>query len=286
MISLMKNSLIRFSIIYLFFNNFLYAASIFGYIREDHTGEPLAYANVFIQQTGDGTATNEDGYYALLNLPSGNYDISVSTIGYAMLTLPVSVDLDEDQRIDFRLTMHAIETEEIRVSAERQKFEKEVLPSMGIMDFREIKTMPAFVEADVFRAIQHLPGVQTLNDFSSALYVRGSTPDQNLIMLDGITVYNPFHIGGVFSTLNTDAIKEANFHAGGFSTRYGGRMGSILNIINREGNTEEFMGKANISLISSKVLMEGPLHINDQLIGSWMLAGRRTYFDKVADVVM
>jgi len=282
----MKNSLIRFSIIYLFFNNFLYASSIFGYIREDHTGEPLAYANVFIQQTGDGTATNEDGYYAILNLPSGNYDISVSTIGYAMLTLPVSVDLDEDQRIDFRLKLHAIETEEIRVSAERQKFEKEVSPSMIIMDFREIKTMPAFIEADVFRAIQHLPGVQTLNDFSSALYVRGSTPDQNLIMLDGITVYNPFHIGGVFSTFNTDAIKEADFHAGGFSARYGGRMGSIINIINREGNTEEFMGKANISLISSKVLMEGPLHITDQLIGSWMLAGRRTYFDKVADVVM
>ena len=282
----MKNSLIRFSIIYLFFNNFLYAASIFGYVREDHTGEPLAYANVFIQQTGNGTATNEDGYYAILNLPYGTYDISVSIIGYAMITQPISILPDKEKRIDFRLKLQAIETGVVRVSAERQKFEKEVLPSMVMMDFREIKTMPAFVEADVFRAIQHLPGVQTLNDFSSALYVRGGTPDQNLIMLDGITVYNPFHIGGVFSTFNTDAIKEANFHAGGFSARYGGRMGSILNIINREGNTEEFMGKANISLISSKALMEGPLHINDQLTGSWMLAGRRTYFDKVADVVM
>ena len=132
----------------------------------------------------------------------------------------------------------------------------------------------------LFRTVQLLPGVQTLNDFSSALYVRGSTPDQNLIMLDGITVYNPYHLGGIFSTFNTDAIKEADFHAGGFPARYGGRMGAILNVINREGNTEEIEGHANISLISSKVLLEGPLPKYKGLKGSWMIAGRRTYFDQ------
>jgi len=278
--------LVSFFVFILYIDYTIYAASIFGYIREDATGEPLAYANVFIQQSGSGDATNKDGYYVILNLPSGHYNISVSIIGYAMITQPITINSDENQRVDFRLKLQAIETGEVRVSAERQKFEKEVSPSRVIMDFREIKIMPAFVEADVFRAIQHLPGVQTLNDFSSALYVRGSTPEQNLIMLDGITVYNPFHIGGVFSTFNTDAIKEADFHAGGFSARYGGRMGSILNIINREGNTEEFKGKANISLISSKALIEGPMHLNDELSGSWMLAGRRTYFDQVADAAM
>ena len=101
------------------------------------------------------------------------------------------------------------------------------------LDIREINSAPAFIEPDVFRTLQMLPGVQTTSDFSSALYVRGSTPDQNLIMLDGIVVYNPYHLGGIFSTFNTDAIKEADFHAGGFPARHGGRMGAILNVINR-----------------------------------------------------
>ena len=131
-----------------------------------------------------------------------------------------------------------------------------------------------------------LPGVQTLNDYSSALYVRGSTPDQNLIMLDGITIYNPYHLGGIFSTFNTDAIKEADFHAGGFPARYGGRMGAILNVINREGNTERIQGNANISLISSKGLLEGPLPKILGIKGSWMVAGRRTYFDQLINPLL
>ena len=130
-----------------------------------------------------------------------------------------------------------------------------------------------------------LPGVQTTSDFSSALYVRGSTPDQNLIMLDGIAIYNPYHLGGIFSTFNTDAIKEADFHAGGFPARYGGRMGAILNVINREGNTEKITGSANLSLISSKALIEGPIPKWKGIKGSWMISGRRTYIDKVVNAL-
>ena len=167
------------------------------------------------------------------------------------------------------------------VTAERQKFERSMESSQIALDLREINSAPAFVEPDVFRTLQMLPGVQTTSDFSSALYVRGSTPDQNLIMLDGIAVYNPYHLGGIFSTFNTDAIKEADFHAGGFPARYGGRMGAILNVINREGNTEKIRGSANLSLISSKALMEGPIPKWKGMKGSWMVSGRRTYIDKV-----
>ena len=150
------------------------------------------------------------------------------------------------------------------VTAERQKFERSMESSQISLDIREINSAPAFIEPDVFRTLQMLPGVQTTSDFSSALYVRGSTPDQNLIMLDGIVVYNPYHLGGIFSTFNTDAIKEADFHAGGFPARHGGRMGAILNVINREGNTNKITGMANISLISSKGLLELSLiHISE-----------------------
>jgi len=260
--------------------------SISGFVREDATGEPLSYVNVFLRGTTLGTATRQDGYYVIPSVPSGKYDIIVSIIGYEHILQPIVLKVGEDLRIDFRLKVAPVTGEEVTVVADRIKFKEAQETSTINITMREINVVPGFIEADVFRAIQLLPGVQSINDFSSALYVRGSTPDQNLIMLDGITVYNPFHLGGVFSTFNTDAIKEAEFSAGGFPARYGGRMGSILNVINREGNTEEFSAKANISLLSSKALFEGPIPKWVKLKGSWMLAGRRTYFDKIANGAM
>lgn len=271
--------------VFLFFHAVLYSQVISGFVREAATGEPLSYVNVFIKDTYLGAATNQDGYYVIPNVPSGEYEVSASIIGYESLTKNVQIKTNENLRLDFRLVVSAIVGEEVTVTAERQKFIQEVDPSRVTLDLRQIKAVPAFIEADVFRTLQLLPGVQTINDFSSALYVRGSTPDQNLIMLDGITVYNPYHLGGVFSTFNTDAIKEADFHAGGFGARYGGRMGSILNIINREGNTEEFTGNFNLSWISAKGLIEGPLPTWRGLKGSWMLAGRRTFYDKIMRLV-
>ena len=259
------------------FNIWIQAQSITGFIRDHSNGEPLSYANVFLQGTSIGAATNQDGYYVIPKISVGKYELVVSMIGYEMETRSINLLEGMTVREDVRLNPTAISGEEILVTAERQKFREQIEPSRIQLNMRDIEKLPSFVEPDVFRILRLLPGVQTMNDFSSALYVRGSTPDQNLIMMDGITVYNPFHLGGIFSTFNTDAIKEADFHAGGFPARYGGRMGSILNIINREGNTEKFSGRANISMISSKGMMEGPLP--GKLKGSWMLAGRRTYFD-------
>lgn len=257
--------------------------SIHGFIREDATGEPLPYANIILPELNRGGTSNVEGYFAVTDLPVGTHQLIVSIIGYSAYEALVELPADMDLRLDVRLEQSIIEGQSIEVSAEREKFKELVSTSTVTLDRRAIEVAPSFVEADVFRALQLLPGVQSLNDFSSALYVRGSTPDQNLIMLDGITVYNPMHLGGIFSTFNTDAIKEADFHAGGFPAQYGGRLGSILNIVNREGNTEEFTGSANISLISSKALIEGPLPTGDSelLKGSWMLAGRRTYFDLI-----
>ncbi|MCF7902704.1 MAG: TonB-dependent receptor [Candidatus Marinimicrobia bacterium] len=262
------------------------AQSIHGFIRDDASGEPVPYANVILKGTQQGAVSNTEGYYVISSVPVGQDTLLVSIIGYELKPTPVQVALDDNVRLDVRLTEEVLAGEAVTVTAERQKFRELVTTSTMTLQQRDIEVAPSFVEADVFRAIQMLPGVQAINDFSSALYVRGSTPDQNLIMLDGITVYNPSHLGGVFSTFNTDAIKEADFRAGGFEARYGGRMGSILNIVNREGNTEEFAGKANISFLSSKLLLEGPLPGNSEnsaIKGSWMLAGRRTYIDAIVN---
>ena len=269
---------------FLLFGLFTYAqetSTISGFVREDASGEPISYANVFLAETSLGAATNNDGYFVITKIPSGQYEINASMIGFGVFKKQINITDGEMIRLDIRLTEQAIETSEILVTAERQKFEKSMESSQISLDLREINSAPAFVEPDVFRTLQMLPGVQTTSDFSSALYVRGSTPDQNLIMLDGIAIYNPYHLGGIFSTFNTDAIKEADFHAGGFPARYGGRMGAILNVINREGNTQKIKGAANISLISTKVLLEGPIPKWKGMKGSWMVSGRRTYFDKV-----
>jgi len=260
-------------------------ASINGFVRDDASGEPISYANVFLVNSSIGAATNSDGYFVLSGIPSGLYEVNVTMIGYGVFKEEVNLLNRESVRLEIRLTEEAIKGTEVLVTAERQKFERSMESSQIALDLREINSAPAFVEPDVFRTLQMLPGVQTTSDFSSALYVRGSTPDQNLIMLDGIAIYNPYHLGGIFSTFNTDAIKEADFHAGGFPARYGGRMGAILNVINREGNTEKITGSANLSLISSKALIEGPLPKWKGMKGSWMISGRRTYIDKVVDAL-
>ena len=276
-----------FSIFFILAINAQQTSTISGFVRDNATGEPLSYVNVFVV-IGDsykGSATNQDGYYVISSLFPGKYNVNASIIGYKMTTNKVTLASDEKLRLDFRLNVSALEGQEVNVSAERIKFQQSIESSQISLDLREINTVPGFIEADVFRTLQMLPGVQSGGDFSSALYVRGSTPDQNLIMLDGITIYNPYHLGGIFSTFNTDAIKEADFHAGGFPARYGGRMGAILNVINREGNTEKITGSGNISLVTGKALIEGPLPKWKGIKGSWLLSGRRTYFDQFINLV-
>ena len=277
----MKYSLLLFFIITV---NAQEMSTISGFVRDDATGEPISYANVFLSETSIGSATNVDGYFVITYVPPGSYQLLASMIGFEIHKEDINIAENENIRINIRLRQAVIEGAEVTVTAERQKFEQEIASSKISLDLREINTVPGFIEADVFRTLQMLPGVQSGSDFSSALYVRGSTPDQNLIMLDGITVYNPYHFGGIFSTFNTDAIKEADFHAGGFPARYGGRMGAILNVINREGNTEKITGSGNISLISSKGLIEGPITERNGIKGSWLLSGRRTYIDKIVDL--
>ena len=279
------NSPYRIVFVFYLLVSTLLSQSINGFVREESTGEPISYANVFLSNTALGAATSRDGYFVITDVPKGEYEFNVTMIGYSVYKEKISVSDTASIRLEILLKEEVIETSEILVTAERQKFERAIESSQISLDLREINSVPAFIEPDIFRTLQMLPGVQTSSDFSSALYVRGSTPDQNLIMLDGIAIYNPYHLGGIFSTFNTDAIKEADFHAGGFPARYGGRMGAVLNIINREGNTNKVTGMANISLISSKALLEGPIPTWKGMKGSWMISGRRTYFDRVIDAL-
>jgi len=265
-----------------------------GYLRDAQTGEPLMYANVVLEGTNIGAASDNSGYYVILNIPPGTYNIKIMMMGYKPESKEIKISSNDDLRLDFELDVTSIEYGEVTVTAERQRFEKKAEVSRVNLSFRDIKRVPAFVEADLFRTLQLLPGVSASNDFSSALVVRGGSPDENLILLDGIELYNPYHLGGVFSTFNVDAISDAEFLAGGFPAYYGNRNSSVLSITSKEGNSKKgklfnkkgigkywdiSQGQGEINVLSAKLLVEGPLYK-----GSWMLSSRRTYFDKLAEL--
>ena len=267
---------------------------ISGFVRDAATGEPLKFANLILEGTGIGAATNVEGFYVIVGIPPDYYNLKMMMIGYRTEIVPVAVTAGSELRVDRELVTQALQAEEVVISAERVRFNEMVEVSRVNVTLKEIKDAPALAEADLFRTLQMLPGVQSTNDFSSALVVRGGSPDENLILLDGIEVYNPFHLGGIFSTFNTDALADAEFMAGGFPGQYGNRNSSVVEITAREGNSKGArlfkdspvgqywnlsQAQGEISMLSSKLLAEGPIKN-----GSWMLAWRRTYYDQLANI--
>lgn len=250
--------------------------AINGFVSDASNGEKLAYANIIVKGTDLGASSNDKGYYFIENVPPGKYLVIDSYMGYNESSRKITVEPGKTTQCNFELEPSLIQMEGIAVSAEREKFEKEVLISTRTLRQPELRKAPVIGEADIFRSIQLLPGVIAPSDFSGQLYVRGGGPDQNLILLDGLTVYNPFHLGGIFSTFNVDALSNAELMAGGFPAEYGGRMSSILDITCKEGNSKRFSASSSISLISAKLLLEGPLSR-----GSWLVSGRRTYADQI-----
>ena len=267
--------------------------SIHGYLHDKATGEPLPYAHVMLKDAQLGAISDVHGYYVISGIPEGEYRLMVSMMGYEHVEKEIKVQPEGGMRFDFEVAPKAIELDDVVVTAKSMRFKEEVEISRTHIGFREILSTPSFIEADVFRTIQQLPSVTSQNDFNSALIVRGGSPDENLIMVDGAEIYNPYHLGGLFSTFNADAISDAEFLAGGYPAEHTGRLSSVLSITSREGNSKQgklFKGskfgeywdisrlKGEISLLSSKALGEGPFYK-----GAWILSGRRTYFDKIAE---
>lgn len=257
----------------------IFAATIHGFVREKATKEPVIMGNVWIKDTTIGTTTNMKGYYVLSGLEPGTYEIYFRYMGYKTEVVKQTISVNQDIEVSTMLEEEVLAGEDVVVTAEREKRELDIKPGQIVMPTTTLRKVPQVAEPDLFRAMQMLPGVATLSDFSAGLYVRGGSADQNLILLDNIDVYNPNHLFGFFSSFNTDAIKSAELLKGGFPAMYGGRLSSVLNVINKEGNRENFQGTARLSLLSSMATIEGPWEH-----GSWMLAGRRTYIDLAAKV--
>ncbi|HCC29766.1 MAG TPA: hypothetical protein DEQ03_06905 [Marinilabiliales bacterium] len=247
--------------------------TISGYITDIENGEKLIGANVYNASTLQGTTTNNYGFYSL-TFPKGKVLFTVSFVGYA--TYQVEVDLNANKNISVELKP-TIEIQEVVV--EGRKTEGGVESSqMGLIEIpmKTISNLPVlFGEADIIKAIQLLPGVQSGSEGMSGMYVRGGGPDQNLILLDGVPVYNVNHLFGFFSVFNSDAIQNVKLIKGGFPAQYGGRLSSVLDISMKEGNAKKFQGSGAVGIIAARLTLEGPIGENT----SYIVSGRRTYVD-------
>ncbi|SVB76113.1 uncharacterized protein METZ01_LOCUS228967, partial [marine metagenome] len=229
------------------------AATLSGYVTDRANGESLAYANITIRETGFGAVSNNNGYYAINNIPAGTYRVIVSFIGYETNDSSVILNVYENRRLDVSLTLRPITAEETVVEADRFKEERTAQPSFLSLQANTLRDLPAIGEADLLRSLQLLPGIQASSDVSSGLYVRGGGPDQTKILLDQIQLYNPSHAFGFFSTFNPDAIKDLSLYKGAYPALYGGNLGAVLDVTNREGNHNEMQGTGGISIIAGRM---------------------------------
>ncbi|MFC2113101.1 carboxypeptidase-like regulatory domain-containing protein [Bacteroidota bacterium] len=252
--------------------------TLYGYLKDSGTGEPLIGATVYIQELSNGTVTNTYGFYSL-TLPEGTYTIDFSYIGYATITR--NLELLADQRHDLELEEELIQIDEVVVRAKsRDHNVTSTEMSVEKLDMKTIQRMPAFMgEVDVIKSIQLLPGVSTVGEGASGFNVRGGSVGQNLVLLDEAPVYNSSHVMGFFSVFNPDAVKDVKLYKGGIPALYGGRIASILDIKMKEGNTKQLGVQGGIGTVFSRLTVEAPI-VKDK--GSFIIAGRRSYADVLA----
>lgn len=248
--------------------------TISGTVTDASNGETVFGASVFLENTTIGAVTNEYGFYSI-TASEGDYNLKVSYVGYA--TSSQSITLNTNQKINFELSEASTELEEVVIVAEESERLNIKTPQMSVSKLKveTIKKMPVVLgEVDVIKSIQLLPGVTSGDEVSGGFNVRGGSQDQNLVLLDEAIIYNISHLFGAFSVFNADAIKDVKLYKGGIPARFGGRVSSVLDVRQKDGNSKNFELNGGIGLISSRLSAEGPI-FNDK--GSFLVAGRGSY---------
>lgn len=249
-------------------------ASVNGYVKDQTSGETLILAHIIMKGTSGGTTTNTSGYYAINDLKPGTYTFIFSYLGYKKYNVLLNLKPNQHLRLDVELKREDVELNEIVVKSKREKEEERDI-GVSQLETKLIYDTP-FVQPDVLRALQLMPGVQASSDLSSGVYIRGGSPDQTLISLDETTVYNPTHFFGFFSTFNPDAIKNVRMYKGGYPAMFGDRIGSVIDIHYKDGNNKKRENILSLGLLSSRFAMEGPLKK-----GSWIFTVRRSTLEPV-----
>jgi hypothetical protein len=257
------------------------SASIRGFIYEEANGEPAILANVYLLGTNYGASTDENGYFLISKINPGSYTLIVTYLGYDTIRTPIT--LSEGQLLDkrFSLKESSVKLETVTVNAERIASRTETKTSVVKVTPKEIKQIPSVGgQADFAQYLQVIPGVIFTGDQGGQFYVRGGSPIQNKVLLDGMVIYNPFHSIGLFSVFETDLIRTANVYTGGFNAEYGGRISSVMDITYKDGNKKQFSGAVGASTFGARFMLEGPIvkqKAPDKGSVSFILSAKNSY---------
>lgn len=258
---------------------FSQGGNIRGFVYAKDNGEPALFTNVYLKDTKLGANTDVNGFFSITKIPPGTYTLMATYIGYDTATEVITVT---NQIINkkYYLTKGAIQLNEVVLTAEQQSKKEDTKVSVQKIDPVMIKKLPSVGEPDIAQYLQVLPGVVFTGDQGGQLYIRGGSPVQNKVLLDGMIIYNPFHSIGLFSVFDNDIIKNADVYTGGFGAEYGGRTSSIMDITTRDGNKKRISGKVSASTFGAKAMLEGPLKKlteNGNTSSSFLLSAKTSY---------
>ncbi|MGV3538377.1 MAG: TonB-dependent receptor, partial [Rufibacter sp.] len=250
------------------------SATISGTVTDAKTGQPVIGAVVMIETPLTAASTDQNGFYAL-TLPRGRHVLKIKSVGQKEVRRQVM--LYSDGKLNVQLQEDVVSLNEVLVRGDRDKNVSGLNMGVEKLSISTIKQVPTvFGEADVMKVVLTLPGVKSVGESSTGLNVRGGATDQNLILFGGATIYNPSHLFGFFSAFNPDVMKGVELYKNSIPAKFGGRLASVLDVTSREGNKQKFGGSGGLGLISSRLMIEGPIIKNKK---SFLIAGRTTYSD-------
>ena len=277
-----------FSIVLALFSTLSFAQDndIKGFVYEESTGEPMMFTNVFLKGTTLGCSTNENGYFNITRIPDGHYVLYITCVGYDTLTDNISLSKGQSINRKYVMKEASMTLETVSITADKVEARTETKTSVITVTPKTINKIPSVGgQADLAQYLQVVPGVIFTGDQGGQLYIRGGSPIQNKVLLDGMVVYNPFHSIGMFSVFDTDIIRNAEVFTGGFGAEYGGRISSVMDITTRDGNKNHWGGKLGASCFGAKLTLEGPIikakTLNDASL-TMVLSAKNSYLEQTS----
>lgn len=274
---------------FLFFSvvtTFAQSGTIRGNVYDKASGEPIIFGTVVLEGTTIGTNTDDLGFFSLSNVPIGNYRLVVTYLGYDSVGMDIKIVAGGIIYQSLYMEESSVQLDVVNISARKERARSDVQVSKVVVTPKQIRSLPSTGgDADIAQYLPVLPGIISSGDQGGQLFIRGGAPIQNLILLDGMTLFNPFHSIGFFSVFETETIRSVDVYTGGFGPEYGGRASAVVDIKTREGNKKRLAGIASASPFMSKLLLEGPIKKLTEEGGgstSFILTGKHSYIDRTS----
>ncbi len=260
--------------------------TIRGFVYEKETGEPIIFTNVYLYRTSIGAATDVNGYFTITRIPDGDYTLMVTYLGYDTLREKVSIRGNTVLTKKLFLNKGSFNLDAVQITADREEARSDTRTSVIKITPKQISRIPTIGgQPDLAQYLQVLPGVIFTGDQGGQLYIRGGSPIQNKVILDGMIVYNPFHSIGLFSVFDTDILRNADVYTGGFNAQYGGRISSVMDLTTRDGNKKRIAGKVGASTFGAKLMLEGPIKKQNESGGgssSFIISAKNSYLKETS----